>query len=527
MSKIQYVAYVRKSQEADERQALSLSAQRREVLALADRHGIELDGTPIEEAKSAKTPGRPAFGSVVKKIQAGKVQGLVVWHPDRLARNPLDGGLLMWLLGEGALKQIVTPGRIYTGSGDDKLMLSIIFGMATKYSDDLSANVKRGNEEAMKQGFWPGHPKLGYIREPRGRRLIPDPNRFDTVRELWNLLLCHVPVREIHEIATTKFDLKTPRHGLKGGRHFSRSKLHAMFRDPFYAGLMVRAGNTYPGNHRQMVSSAEFQRAQAILDGRNDKGPRPKSRTFAYRGVLGCGECAGPLTAKVTVNRHGTEYQHYYCPRKRKTSRACRQGAVREEDVDRQFLAFLSDLSNPSPFLTEVERMLIEMEGRATEQRSHREEREKGQLKSIDRRLERLRELLVDDVISEDDYAADRQRLLLDRRRLEERTQGVGEAILEPFRLACSLLRSAPKILEDASPLEKRDLANLLMVDPRIRDKKLLCTAKKPFAAMGTTPEQTLVCGQRDDVETCVRAIAESLRTFHIPDWLHSKLKAS
>lgn len=516
MQSILPVAYIRKSQEADDRQALSLPAQRREVLALAQRQNLVISGEPIEEARTAKTPGRPEFNRMLELIRKKKANAIVVWHPDRLARNPLDGGLIMWLLGEGAIKQIVTPGRIYTGSSDDKLMLSIIFGMATKYSDDLSANVRRGNQEALSRGLWPGYPKFGYVRDGYSKMLLPDPERFPIIQELWQLLLGGTPISEILTLARERHDLRSPRFGRNGGKHLSRTRIYIMFRDPFYAGVMVRAGKRFPGKHQPAVTPREFARAQDILDGRSTKAPRPKSLFFPYRGILTCGECDGSVTAKITTNRHGTSYRHYYCARRKGLRLVCRQGVMQEEDIESQLVEAARSLVPPKAWIKtaiEAAEGLADAEGLTNG--NHRD-RIETEIDEIDRRTESLRRYLVDGVISPEDYGRDHEKMLLERQRLSTKLnqQGFIESMLEPLKSTFSLLELAPKILNEATGIEKRDLVNLLFLNPRIKDKKLLILAKKPFSIYPELSGRPSKRRWRIDVGTLLREDDEEFRNF-------------
>ena len=61
----------------------------------------------------------------------------------RLARNPIDGGRVQWLLQSGALKAIITSDKIYLPT-DNVIQMAVEFGMSTQYSIDLGKDVKRG-----------------------------------------------------------------------------------------------------------------------------------------------------------------------------------------------------------------------------------------------------------------------------------------------------------------------------------------------------------------------------------------------
>lgn len=246
--------YLRKSSEAEDRQQLSIPAQERELRELAARQGLTVVGEPIAEAMSAKRPGRPGFAELLQRIARHQADGVLVWALDRLARNPVDGGALMWALGEKQIQAIVAPDRTYTGSGDDKLLMSIMFGMATKYSDDLSKNVKRGNRETLLAGRWPGLVSIGYTRDA-DKNVIPDPERWDKVRELWNLRLAGAAVETIHAHARDVLDLRTPPRGTHGRRHLSLSETYHMFGNAFYAGRMYFGGEEFAGAHQPMVTA--------------------------------------------------------------------------------------------------------------------------------------------------------------------------------------------------------------------------------------------------------------------------------
>lgn len=57
----------------------------------------------FEEARTAKCPGRPIFDEMIKRIEKGEASGIIAWHPDRLARNSIDGGKIIYLVDTGKL----------------------------------------------------------------------------------------------------------------------------------------------------------------------------------------------------------------------------------------------------------------------------------------------------------------------------------------------------------------------------------------------------------------------------------------
>ncbi|MBX4189337.1 recombinase family protein [Candidatus Parcubacteria bacterium] len=84
---MRYFLYCRKSTDSEDRQVLSLESQRNEMLRLAQSCAeISIVGR-FEESMSAKRPGRPVFNEMLGRLSEGEADGILAWHPDRLARN--------------------------------------------------------------------------------------------------------------------------------------------------------------------------------------------------------------------------------------------------------------------------------------------------------------------------------------------------------------------------------------------------------------------------------------------------------
>src|SRR6267378_1393599 len=101
-SSTKYFIYARKSTKGEDKQALSIPSQLQALGRLiADQNLVVVD--TITERESAHEPGRPLFNQMMKRIEAGEAQGIIAWHPDRLARNSKDGGEIIYFLDAGKL----------------------------------------------------------------------------------------------------------------------------------------------------------------------------------------------------------------------------------------------------------------------------------------------------------------------------------------------------------------------------------------------------------------------------------------
>jgi len=236
-----FFIYSRKSSEDEDRQVLSIESQIKELKEMAQRMGLPIIEI-LSEARSAKEPGRPIFNSMMERIKNGEADGILCWKLDRLARNPVDGGSIIWTLEKQGIK-IITPSQTYSHESDNTILMYVEFGMAHKYINDLSRNVKRGLKMKLEKGWYPNVAPLGYLnnisRDKGNRTIIPDPERFPLIRKMWDLMLTgnYSPVK-ILNIANQEWGFKTRQMKKLGGRPLNRSGIYRIFTNPFYAGFL-------------------------------------------------------------------------------------------------------------------------------------------------------------------------------------------------------------------------------------------------------------------------------------------------
>mgnify|MGYP001382158891 CR=1 FL=1 len=92
-----YFIYCRKSSDVEDRQVLSIESQLQELREYARKEKLEIV-QEFTESKTAKEPGRLIFNQMLIELEQGKADGIIAWHPDRLARNSIDGGKVVHLI---------------------------------------------------------------------------------------------------------------------------------------------------------------------------------------------------------------------------------------------------------------------------------------------------------------------------------------------------------------------------------------------------------------------------------------------
>ena len=342
---VKYCLYARKSTESDEKQALSIESQVKEMLRLAERDSLEIIDVR-RESHSAKDSGeRPVFNEIIVDLKRGRFNGILTWAPDRLSRNAGDLGTMVDLMDQKVLLEIRTYGQRFSNSPNEKFLLMILCSQAKLENDNKSLNVKRGLRMRVEMGLWPGTPPTGYLSEKRIDRkgqVIVDPERAPVIKKIFEKVAHeHWSGRKIYHWLKFELNFKT-----KSSHHLSLSNIYTILQNPFYSGVFEYprgGGNWYTGKHQPLIKKEVFEMAREQL--KRDQ-IKKEYKEFAFTKLFTCGLCGSGITAeekfKKQKNGNVHHYIYYGCTRGRDLN--CKAGYIREENLIEQLLKIIEEI---------------------------------------------------------------------------------------------------------------------------------------------------------------------------------------
>ena len=226
MTDIRYCLYIRKSSEQDERQAMSIESQLKEMGKVQEAEGLEVVKT-IEECKSAKNSfSRPGFTQLIAGLIDGEYEGILTWAVDRLSRNAGDLGLLVDLMDQEKLQIVRTHNQTFFGSNpNEKFLLMLLGSQAKLENENRGENVKRGMRAMREQGRKAGTTAVGYKIIPG--ESISDPNQVVIDKEWSSFIKDIFNMAGVRNMSVYEIWRKLHNAGqvTKRGKPFSKSGL--------------------------------------------------------------------------------------------------------------------------------------------------------------------------------------------------------------------------------------------------------------------------------------------------------------
>ncbi len=337
---IRYCLYARKSSESDERQAMSIDSQIKEMLELAEREGLNVTEVRQESCSAKESGYRPVFRQLLLDIREDKFDGILAWAPDRLSRNAGDLGSVVDLMDQNRLQQIRTYSQTFSNTPNEKFLLMILCSQAKLENDNKGVNVRRGIRAKCEMGWRPGVAPLGYYnRSFNGiKDIVIDPGRGDTIREMFNLV-----AHKQYSGRVMKRHLDKQKFTNRSGRPVTLSQIYEMLKNPFYHGMFeYPKGTLYKGSHEPLVSKELFDKVQKQLVAPHKS--KWGAKQFAFKYLMHCGGCGAQVTGeeKFKKLKDGSYNRHtyYHCTGSARDY-ACKERYISEPALIEELISFV------------------------------------------------------------------------------------------------------------------------------------------------------------------------------------------
>lgn len=346
-ARVRYCLYARKSTEQDEKQALSIDSQIKEMTQIAQNLKLNIV-TIKKESHSAKASGqRPVFKELLKEIDQGVYNGILTWAPDRLSRNAGDLGSVVDLMDEKKLVHIQTYGQTFSNSPNEKFLLMILCSQAKLENDNKSINVKRGLRARVEMGLWPCKPPTGYTKYKRMDQKcesVIDQVRAPIIKQMFEKVAYNGwSGRKVYQWLKYDINFKT-----ENNMHLSLGNIYRIFQNTFYYGRFEfpkGSGSWYDGSHQTIITKELFDLVQENIKSQTLE-PRLSQKEFAFTKIMTCGLCGSGITAdekfKHLKNGNVNRYVYYKCTRIKDSN--CKCGFINEEDLILQLQGLIDDL---------------------------------------------------------------------------------------------------------------------------------------------------------------------------------------
>jgi site-specific DNA recombinase len=265
--------YTRKStEEGLEQDFNSLDAQREAceayVASQKSEGWIALREHYDDGGFSGGTLERPALQRVLKEIEAGKVDVVVVYKIDRLSRSLMDFAKLVEVFDRKAVTFVSVTQSFNTTTSMGRLTLNVLLSFAQFEREVTGERIRDKFAASKKKGMWMGGcPPLGYDID--SRKLVVNAVEAKTVNLIFRRYLDLGCVRALRDdLAVNRVVSKawTSTSGIKhGGTAFDRGALYCLLKNRVYIGETTHKGQSYPGEHEAIVARELFDAIQERL----------------------------------------------------------------------------------------------------------------------------------------------------------------------------------------------------------------------------------------------------------------------
>lgn len=385
------IIYLRQSTYREE--SISLELQETAARDHCARMGYTVVAVEADPGVSGRTWKRPAVQRVMKSIEDGDADVLVLWRWSRLSRSRKD-----WAI--AADRVDVAGGRIESATEPNDVTAAgrfargVMTELAAFESERIGEQWKDVQERRRSLGL-PGGGKIPYgWRYLEDGTVGPHPDQAPAIPEMYRLYLAGHGARQIGQWLEEQGYLT-----YSGRTSWSYNVVTGTLNSPFHAGFVVHRGELLPGSHEPLIDEETWRQFLAVRRERAEG--RSVKRRYLLSGIARCATCGERmfgLTVAAGHNRSKNPYFAYRCKAVSGGRGLHGPGAISTRILDPIVLAWLEGVANdinhaaPAP-------AAVESHAKLDAQRIARE------ITAIDKQVMSLTEGLSSGLVPERAYA--------------------------------------------------------------------------------------------------------------------------
>lgn len=442
--------------------------QKSDIQAFANKNNLHIVEW-FEEYQTAAKQGRKAFGEMV--LALGKnddVSGAIIHQIDRFTRNFGDWHTLNLLADSGKKFYSARGGfNIFEDSRRTMSNIEVVLGEA--FIRNLRKETKKGIDGRLKQGYYPLPAPVGYLDMGGGEVKQVDPAAAPLIKEMFNLYATErYSIKELAKVMRKK--------GLKNkkGGYLTKTGVNKILKNPFYIGIMYmqRSGRSFAGLHEPIISKALFDRVQEIMDGKSVR--KVFKHDFPFRRKLKCAHCGYSLNGE---RQKGHIY--YRCQTK-----GCPTATVRQRSVNFALSEYVQSLTLNENQIAEIYKYVGSLHIAQRQENLELRKATQVNLANIDKRIDRLTDLLLDGSIDNQIYQQKKRKLLEQQVVLKEKLTNMDNelrGIKQQIASILELLKSYSFSQKEPSPHEIAQFASVTTSNLQVRGKRLIIKPISPY----------------------------------------------
>ncbi|MBW4055652.1 MAG: recombinase family protein [Proteobacteria bacterium] len=476
------VIYIRVSTKEQQEEGYSLDAQLKFLMDYASKNNIIIVQTFLD-VESAKVAGRKQFGNLVKFLKSQALlpsgsnccQTVLVEKTDRFYRN-IEDQVTIKDLGITAIfakeNMIMSP----ASKSHDKFTHTLNVALASRFSDNLSEETKKGMLEKAMQGLCPSQAPIGFanVEGPSRKRIIvQDPVLAPLVKRMFTLYATgNYSTRELC-IEATKLGLVHRR----SGRKLSKAVMWDILNNPIYYGDFYWVGVLYNGTHEPIISKELYDNVQKALNKRSSCPTGRQKHNFLFQGMLTCGHCGCAVVAEM----HKGKYIYYRCTH---NQGKCPDKYAREVQIEEQFIQSLDQIKIDDDVLAWVVSAMGTASAESKKQREAQAIVANKQRQSLEDNLDKMYLDKLEGIICDEEYVRLSKKFRTDLTDVKFRIEGLAEGkevCIDNGKRLLELSQKAASLYSAQIPAEKRKLLNMVYSNSTWAGGELAPNYRKPF----------------------------------------------